>query len=201
LSSNDDEYLTSKNVAEMTPRHSVHAACLLTASIFHLISLPESPKNWGQHHPNLNDYLSDRIEISSTLWLPDIIDWWYEQADSHTAYADFLNVAQHIFFIITHVVRVEASVSLGRDHVGWSQSKTTEKALRDNVFDRQYAPGNDSRMAADDSVSDPTKAENDIELKREAEARSLHRMVNFNDFLEMWQGSQNLCATQKESHA
>ena len=25
-------------------------------------------------------------------------------------------------------------------------------------------------------------------------------MANVDDFLEMWQGSQNLCATQKESH-
>jgi len=38
-------------------------------------------------------------------------------------------------------------------------------------------------------------------MKKEAEARKLHRMAKVHDFLEMWQGSQNLCATQKESHA
>jgi hypothetical protein len=29
----------------------------------------------------------------------------------------------------------------------------------------------------------------------------LHRMAKVHDFLEMWQGSQNQCATQKESRA
>jgi hypothetical protein len=41
--------------------------------------------------------------------------------------------------------------------------------------------------------------ENDSEMKKEAEERQLHRMAKVHDFLEMWQGSQNLCATQKES--
>jgi hypothetical protein len=36
-------------------------------------------------------------------------------------------------------------------------------------------------------------------MKKEAEERKLHRMAKVHDFLEMWQGSQNLCATQKES--
>jgi len=44
-----------------------------------------------------------------------------------------------------------------------------------------------------------TEAENYIELKREAEERNLPRMAKVHDFLEMWQGSQNLHATQKES--
>jgi len=38
-------------------------------------------------------------------------------------------------------------------------------------------------------------------MKTEAEERTLHRMAKVHDFLEMWQGSQNLHATQKESHA
>ena len=29
----------------------------------------------------------------------------------------------------------------------------------------------------------------------------MHRMANVHDFLEMWQGSQNLCPTQKEPRA
>jgi len=40
-----------------------------------------------------------------------------------------------------------------------------------------------------------------MEMKREAEQKKLHRMAKVHDFLEMWQGSQNLRATQKESRA
>jgi len=38
-------------------------------------------------------------------------------------------------------------------------------------------------------------------MKEEAEETKLHRMAKVHDSLEMWQGSQNLCATQKESRA
>ena len=48
---------------------------------------------------------------------------------------------------------------------------------------------------------DRSQAENDLELQREAEDRKLHRMAKVHNFLEMWQGSQNLHTTQKESHA
>jgi hypothetical protein len=40
-----------------------------------------------------------------------------------------------------------------------------------------------------------------MELKREAEEKKLHRMAKVHNFLEMWQGSQTLRATQKESRA
>jgi len=43
--------------------------------------------------------------------------------------------------------------------------------------------------------------DNDSEMKKEAEERKLHRMAKVHDFLEMWQDSRNLRATQKESHA
>jgi hypothetical protein len=56
-------------------------------------------------------------------------------------------------------------------------------------------------LAGDNPVLDTTEAENDIVLKREAEERKLHRMAKVHDFLEMWQGSQNLRATQRESRA
>jgi len=45
------------------------------------------------------------------------------------------------------------------------------------------------------------ETENHLEMKREAEDRELHRMAKVHDFLEIWQGSQNLHATQNESHA
>jgi hypothetical protein len=38
-------------------------------------------------------------------------------------------------------------------------------------------------------------------MKKEAEERKLHRMAKVHDVLGMWQGSQNLRATQKESRA
>jgi hypothetical protein len=46
---------------------------------------------------------------------------------------------------------------------------------------------------------DTTNTENDSEMQKEPEERKLHRMAKVHDFLEIWQGSQNLCATQKES--
>jgi len=38
-------------------------------------------------------------------------------------------------------------------------------------------------------------------MKKEAEEVIMHRMAKVHDFLKMWQGSQNLRATQKESRA
>jgi len=74
LSSDDDEYLMSDNVAEMTPRQRNHVACLLNAARLHLNSPPEPPKNWGQISPNLNDYHSDLMESGITYWILDITD-------------------------------------------------------------------------------------------------------------------------------
>jgi hypothetical protein len=42
-------------------------------------------------------------------------------------------------------------------------------------------------------------SDNDPEMKNKPEERTLHRMAKVRDILEMWQGSQNLRATQKES--
>jgi len=46
-----------------------------------------------------------------------------------------------------------------------------------------------------------TNADDDSEMKREAQQKKLHRMAKIHHFLEMWQGSQNLHAAQKESSA
>jgi hypothetical protein len=54
-------------------------------------------------------------------------------------------------------------------------------------------------LAGTDPELDKANTENDSEMKKEAEERTLHRMAKVHDFLEMWQGSQNLRATQKES--
>jgi len=199
LSNNDEEYLTPNNVAETTPGRSNHAARLLTAARLLLNCLPEAPQNWGQMNPNLNDYHSDRIEISSTFWIPDITDWWHQQEESHSKYANLSNVARHIFSIIPHGVGVEASFSLGRDVIGWRQSKTPGTTLREEVVVRQFAQHNNGILAATDPELDTMNTENDSEMKKEVEEKKLHRMAKVYDVVEMWQGRQNLYATQKES--
>jgi hypothetical protein len=83
LSSNDEEYLMPNNVAEMTPGRSDRVARSLTAARLYWNSPPELPQNWGQINPKLNDYHSNRMEISSTFWLPDITDWWWQQEETH----------------------------------------------------------------------------------------------------------------------
>ena len=108
-------------------------------------------------------------------------------------------MARDIFSIIPHGVGVEASFSFGRDVIGWKQSKTTGETLREKVVIRQSPRANNRILAGTDPELDTANTENDSEMKKEAEERKLHRMAKVHDFLEMWQGSQNLCATQKES--
>jgi len=69
------------------------------------------------------------MEISTRFSIPDITDWWHQQEETHSKYADFSNVACDILSIIPHGVRVEGSFSHGRDVIGWKQSKTTGKTL------------------------------------------------------------------------
>jgi len=56
-------------------------------------------------------------------------------------------------------------------------------------------------LAGTDLELDTTNTENDSDMKKGVEERKLHRMAKVHDFLEMWQGSQNLRTTQKESCA
>jgi len=114
----------------MTPGQSDCAAPSLTATWPYFTSPPEALKHWGQDNPNLNDYHSGPMEISRTFSLPDIPNWWPQQEETHSKYADLSNVARNIFSIRPHGVEVEANFSLGRDGIGWGQSKTTGKTLR-----------------------------------------------------------------------
>jgi len=41
-------------------------------------------------------------------------------------------------------------------------------------------------LAGTDLELDTTNTENDLEMKKEAEERKLHRMAKVHDFLEMW---------------
>jgi len=72
LSRDDEEFLIHNEVAKTTPRRSDCSACWLTTGQLYLNPPPESPKNWGQVDPNLNDYHSDPMEISITYWILDI---------------------------------------------------------------------------------------------------------------------------------
>jgi len=55
LSSDDEEYLRLKNVAETTLGRSDRTARLLTAARLYLNSPTESAKDWGQVNLNLDD--------------------------------------------------------------------------------------------------------------------------------------------------
>ena len=141
------------------------------------------------------------MEISRTFWSPDITDWCRQQEEMHSKYADLSNATCDIFSIIPHGARVEARFSLGRDVIGWRQSKATGKTLRENVIIRQFAQAHNGILAGADAEMDTLNTENDTEMKKEAEEMTLHRMPKVHHFLEMWQGSQNLHATQIESCA
>jgi len=182
-SSDDEEYLTPNSVAETTNGGSDRAARILTAARLYLNSPPEAPKNWGQINPHLNDYHSDAMEISSTFWMPDITDWWPQQEETSSKYADLTNVACDMISIIPHGVGVEASFSLGRDVIGWRKSKTTGETLCEKVVVRQFARANNRTLAGTDPELDTTNTENDYEMKKEAEERKLHRIAKVHDFL------------------
>jgi len=113
MSSDEEEYLTPDNVAETTPGLCDHAVRVLSAARLYLNSTPEAPKTWGQINPNLNDYHSDPMGISSTLWIPDITDWWRQQEETHSEYADVSTAAHDIVSIIPHAVGLQASSALG----------------------------------------------------------------------------------------
>jgi len=200
LSRNDEEYLMPNTVAEMTPGRSDHAARLLTATRLYLNSPLELPQNWGQINPNLNDYHSDPMKIGSTFWLPDISDSWQQQEEMHSNDADLFNEARDIFSMIPDGVGVEASFSLGRDVIGWRQSISTGETLREQIVVRQFTPAKNGSLAADDPILDSTSTDNDTKMKREVEEITLQRMAKVHNLLAMWQGSQNLHATQKELH-
>jgi len=106
-----------------------------------------------------------------------------------------------IFSIIPHGVGLEASLSLGQDVIGWRQSKTAGKTLRGKVIVSQFARANDGILAGTDPELDTTTTEHKSEMKKAAEERTLHIMAKVHNFFEMWQGSQNLHATQMESRA
>ena len=189
------------NVAGTTPWRSDCAGRILTAARLYCNSPPESPMSWEQFNPNNPDYHSDPMEICSTLWIRDFTHVWRNGEETHSRHADLSNVWWDIFCIIPHCVGVEASVTLGRDVIGWRPSTTTGESLLKHVFVRKFAQPNNWILGGDDPALDMTNTANAAEMKRQAQAQKLDRIAKVHNILEMWQGSENVCATQRESCA
>jgi len=126
------------------------------------------------------------MESSSTFWLLDITDWWHQQEEKHPQYANLSIVAEDIFPIIPHGVGVEASISLGWDIIGWRQSKATGGMPWEIVAVRQFAWANNAILAGDYSPLDYTETKNNLQLKKEVEERTFHKIAKVHDILEMW---------------
>jgi len=86
-----------------------------------------------------------------------------------------------IFCIVQHRVRVEASLSLAQGVIGWRQSETTGKARCEKVIVRQFAQANHEILAGNYPALDSTNSENNSEIKREVEDRTLDRMAMIHD--------------------
>ena len=139
------------------------------------------------------------MEISSTFWIPDITNWWCQQEETHSKYTDLSNVARDIFSKIPHVIGVVVSFSHCRHAISWRQSKTTGETLCENDVIWQFAGANNAILAGTDPALHTRNTENNSEMKKDVKERTLHRMSKFRNCMEMWQGSRNVCATQKES--
>ena len=110
-------------------------------------------------------------------------------------------MSSDIFSIIQDGDGVEASVSLWRDVIGSMLSTATGVNHHEDVVIRQLHWSNRWIYAFDDPALGITSSETDWEMKSEAEEMKLHSMAKVQNILEIWQGSQNLHATQKESPA
>jgi len=177
LFSNDEEYLMLNNVATMTPGPRNSAAYWFIATGVYLNSLPEAPMNWGQFNPSLNDYHSDRMEISSGFWIPDIPDWWCQQQGTHSEYTNLSNEVHNIYSIIPPGVELESSYFLECHDIDWRQSTTRSDTVREEVIVRQFAQANTGISARDDPAFDMTIQASNSEMMKLAEGRKLHRMA------------------------
>jgi len=159
LCSEGEEYLTPNNMAVTTPGWSDCAAHSFTAARLYLNSPHEASQTWGQINTNLKDYRSDPIDICSIFWIPDITDWWCQQDETHSEYADLLNVAHYIRLITADGVRVEASFSLRWDVIGWRLLKTTCRTLPEKANVREIARARNSISAGNNAVLDTKNTE------------------------------------------
>jgi len=87
--------------------------------------------------------------------------------------------------------------------LGWTLSagdilKPLARPFRKNSSS-QFAQARNGILAGDYTALDPTQTEINLKLTQLVEEWILRTMAQVHDFLEVCQGSQNLCATQKES--
>jgi hypothetical protein len=61
----------------------------------------------------------------------------------------------------------------------------------------QFARSNAGLLAGDIPITHPLDPHNDAEIMLEDQENRLHRMAKVHNFLEIWQGSENLHSTQK----
>ena len=80
-------------------------------------------------------------------------------------------------------------------------SKTTAVTRRTTVIVRQLAGANTWNLTCADQSFETGNRENESEMKRHVEERTLLRMAKVHDILDIWQGRQNLGATQGEFRA
>jgi len=109
--------------------------------------------------------------ISRTFWPPATADWWHQQEETHSKYANLSNVAPNIVSIIPHCVGVEANFALGQDVISWRQWRTAGEMLCEKVILTQFAQANNGILAGDFTPLDTTETEYDLELKNESEER------------------------------
>jgi len=137
MSCEDEEYTTPKWMAKKAHRWSNRTAHILSAARRCLNSPPESPKQWEHVNANVNNYHSNPRGISRILWIPDIIDWWQQQQETHWKCTNLCNIAAIILSNIPQDVRVQARHSPVRDVIGWRQSKSTGETHLENFVLRQ----------------------------------------------------------------
>jgi hypothetical protein len=114
----------------------------------------------------------------------------------NTKYTDLANVACDIFSIMPYGVGDEVSFYLFQDVIGWSKSITTGQTLGKNMVVWQLARSNAGLLVGNIPITHSLDVDNNAEIKKEAEKKKLHRMAKILDYLEMWQGSDNLRSTQ-----
>jgi hypothetical protein len=186
-------------VAETTHGQSGLALCILTAASLYLNSPTEVPKAWGQIDPNLTDYNTIPMQSRSTFCIADITDWWYQYNETYSEYIDLSNLARNIFSNLPHGITVKVSFVIEQDSIRWGESTRTGGTLREKVVIRPFAQANNGILAGDNPTLDTTHTETNLEMKKEDKEGKLHRMAMVHHLLELWQGSQNVHATQNES--
>jgi len=94
---------------------------------------------------------------------------------------------------------VEASSSLGQDVIGWRLSKISGETDRKKLISMQHTRVYYSILAAENPALDTTNTYNYLEMKGVAQQKTLPRTRKVHVIVEMWQGTQILCVTQKKS--